>query len=530
MGSPIPTDKSYFSKPPGGVFRAAPVRWLLLAAACSAGPLAAKPEKSPQPNIIFILCDDLGYGDVQCLNPEGKIPTPNMDRLAVDGMKFTDAHSSSAVCTPTRYSILTGRYNWRSRLQSGVLFGYSPRLIEPGRITVAAFLKDQGYATACIGKWHLGLNWPQNDGAAAGASEDPQKVDFTKPIEGGPVALGFDDFYGISGSLDMPPFVFIENDRVTELPIGEKTWVRTGQAAKSFEAPEVLPTLTEKTVDYLKERASEAKRDQPFFLYLPLSSPHGPILPTKEWQGKSGLNAYGDFVMQTDAAVGTVLDSLDKLGLADNTLVIFTSDNGCSPVAKIEELRAKGHHPSGPLRGMKADIFDGGHRVPFLVRWPGRVKPGTVSDQVIGLTDFFATCAAILEEKLPDTMAEDSVSILPVLLDTADAPIHEAVIHHSIDGSFAVRQGPWKLELCPDSGGWSAPKPGSPRAADLPPIQLYNLSNDIAETRNLQADHPEIVEKLTRILEKYVADGRSTPGTPQPNTGTIRIRRKLLRQ
>lgn len=487
------------------------------------GPAVAKPEK---PNIVFILCDDLGYGDVKCLNPQGRIPTPNMDRVAAGGMKFTDAHSSSAVCTPTRYGVLTGRYNWRSRLKSGVLFGFSPRLIEPGRTTVAAFLKDHGYATACIGKWHLGLNWPRNDIRPAGADENPKKVDFTKPIEGGPTTLGFDWFYGISASLDMPPFVFIENDRVTEQPTVEKTWVRKGPAAKSFEAAGVLPTITEKAVNYLKERASEANKAQPFFFYLPLSSPHTPILPTKEWQGKSGLNAYADFVMQTDATVGAVLDSLEKLGLAENTLLVLTSDNGCSPQANFAELRAKGHDPSGPLRGMKADIFDGGHRIPFLVRWPGHVKPGTSSEQLVCLTDFFATCAGILHEKLPDTMAEDSVSILPALLGAARQPIHEAVIHHSINGSFAVRQGPWKLELCPGSGGWSDPKPGSPQAAGLPPVQLYNVSNDIAETRNVQAEHPEIVAKLTHILEKYVADGRSTPGAPQPNTGAIHIRGK----
>lgn len=500
---------------------------LLLAAVslllASGLPLSAAPAK---PNIVFILCDDLGYGDVRCLNPQGKIATPNMDRIATGGMKFTDAHSSSAVCTPTRYSVLTGRYNWRSRMKMGVLNGYSPRLIEPGRTTVAAFLKEQGYATGCIGKWHLGMNWPQNDEAAAGATDNPKKIDYTKPIQDGPNAVGFDYFHGISASLDMPPYAYIENDRITEQPTVEKEWIRKGPAAPGFEAIDVLPALTGKAVDYIKGRAADAKQGKPFFLYLPLNSPHTPILPTKEWKGKSGISDYADFVMQTDFTVGAVLDALDKAGLSDNTLVILTSDNGCSPAAGFPELLAKGHNPSAQFRGTKADIFDGGHRVPFLARWPARVKPGSTSDQTICLVDLFATCAGILEKKLPDTMAEDSVSILPALDGKATEPIHEAVVHHSINGSFAIRQGKWKLELCPGSGGWSAPKPGSPETEKLPPIQLYDLSTDIGETRNVQAEHPEIVAKMTKLLEKYIADGRSTPGAPQPNTGEIQIQPK----
>ena len=484
-------------------------------------PLSAAESR---PNIVYILCDDLGYGDVHCLNPEGKIATPNMDRIASGGMKFTDAHSSSAVCTPTRYSILTGRYNWRSPMKKGVLNGFSPRLIEPGRVTVAAFLKEQGYATGCIGKWHLGMNWAQKDGAAAGATDNPNKIDYSKPITEGPNAVGFDYFHGISASLDMPPYVFIENDRVTEQPTVEKEWIRKGAAAAGFEAIDVLPALTGKAVDYINGRAADAKQGKPFFLYLPLNSPHTPILPTQEWKGKSGLNDYGDFVMQTDATIGAVLDALDKAGLSDNTLVVMTSDNGCSPSADFPALLEKGHNPSAQFRGTKADIFDGGHRIPFLARWPGHVPPGSTSDQTVCLVDLFATCAGILEKKLPDTVAEDSVSLLPILEGKAEQPIHEAVVHHSINGSFAIRQGNWKLELCPGSGGWSDPKPAAPETAKLPPVQLYDLSSDIGETRNVQAEHPEIVEKLTKLLEKYIAEGRSTPGAPQSNNGEIEIR------
>lgn len=480
-----------------------------------------------KPNVIYILADDLGYGDIGCLNPEGKIATPHADRLAAEGMIFTDAHSSSSVCTPTRYGIMTGRYNWRSSMKQGVLGGLSPRLIEPGRQTVAAFLKNQGYATACFGKWHLGLNWPQNDGKAPGASANQKKIDYTKAIKDGPTALGFDEFYGISASLDMPPFVYIDNDRVTEIPTVEKTYYRKGIAGEKFEAIDVLPDITEKAVEFIGKHAADAKQGKPFFIYLPLASPHTPILPTREWQGKSGLNAYADFVMQTDATVGAVMEALDKAGIAENTLVIFTSDNGCSREADYPLLTSKGHNPSYEFRGWKSDIFEGGHRVPFIVRWPATVKAGTTSDQLICLTDLFATTADILDQKLPDEVAEDSVSILPALDGSVGKPLREAVVHHSINGSFAIRQGKWKLLLCPGSGGWSKPLPGAPSTLELPPVQLYDLSKDIGETQNVQAEHPEVVERLTKLLEGYVERGRSTHGTPQENTGAVNLRPKI---
>ena len=452
-------------------------------------------EPQPPPNIVFILAEDLGYGDVRCLNPErGKIPTPNLDRLASQGMAFTEAHSSSAVCTPTRYGILTGRYNWRSRLQKGVLHGYSEALIAADRLTVPKLLKQHGYTTACIGKWHLGMGIPRATNELA--------------VTEGPTTRGFDYFFGISASLDMPPFAFIENDRLTEAPTATKTWGRKGPAAPSFEAVDVLPTLTRKAVEFI------GKTKAPFFLYLPLTSPHTPIVPTKEWQGKSGLSAYGDFVMETDWAVGEVLAALDKAGIADNTLLIFTSDNGCSPSAKPQFLEKHGHFPSEKRRGYKADIFDGGHRIPLIVRWPGKVKSDTRSDQLVCLNDLMVTCAEIVGAKLPENAGEDSVSLLPALR----GEIHpRAVVHHSINGSFAIREGQWKLELCSGSGGWSAPKPGSEEAKRLPAVQLYDMSKDVGERTNEYKDHPEIVTRLTKLLEKYVAEGRSTPGTPQTN-------------
>ena len=485
--------------------------WLLAGAA-----FAAEPAR---PNFLFILADDLGYGDVRANNPESKIATPHLDRLAAEGLRFTDAHSSSGVCSPSRYHLLTGRYNWRTRLQSGVLDGYSPPLIAPGRLTVAEFLRQRGYTTAGIGKWHLGLTWALPANAAAGSKAEGWNVDYTRPIAHGPTTRGFDTYFGIAASLDMPPFVFIENDRTASLPTTNKTWIRKGPAHADFEAEKVLPAFTTRAVDFIGQQAGAGK---PFFLYLPLNSPHTPILPTPAWRGKSGLNAYADFVMQTDASVGEILRALDRAGLATNTLVIFTSDNGCSPSANFAELAANGHNPSGPLRGMKADIFDGGHRVPFLVRWPASVRAGTTSDQLIGLGDFMATCAEVLDTKLPATAAEDSVSFLPALLGQDRAPLREALVHHSINGSFAIRQGRWKLELCADSGGWSAPKPGTPAAKGLPPIQLYDLTAEIGERKNLQAEHPEVVARLTKLLERYIADGRSTPGPPQTNDVAVK--------
>ncbi|HSH94204.1 MAG TPA: arylsulfatase, partial [Roseimicrobium sp.] len=460
----------------------------------------------PRPNILYILTDDLGYGDVKHLNPDGRIATPNFDRIAKDGMVFTEAHSSSSVCTPTRYGIMTGRYNWRSRLKNGVLGGMSPRLIEPGRMTVASFLKTNGYTTACIGKWHLGMDWalkpgskPFTDGIEKG--EDGWNVDFTQPILNGPNSVGFDYYYGISASLDMVPYAFIENDRVTVVPTEDREFpmmlgrtggmTRKGPAAKGFDAGEVLPTLTKKAVEYIGGKAKDAKAGKPFFLYLPLASPHTPILPTKAWQGKSGLNPYADFVMQTDSCVGEILNALDKHGLAKDTLVIFTSDNGCSPQAKFEELEAKGHYPSYVFRGTKADIFEGGHHVPFLVRWPAVIKAGRRTDQLTCLTDLMATCADILGVKLPDNAGEDSVSLLPLMRDDIHKPVREAIVHHSINGSFSIRKGPWKLELCADSGGWSIPRPNTPATKDLPPVQYFNFSRDYKESDNLQAQFPE---------------------------------------
>ncbi len=500
---------------------------------CAVLSAAATLHAAAKPNIVFILCDDLGYGDVKCMNPEGKIATPHMDAIAARGMKFTDAHSSSAVCSPSRYGVMTGRYNWRSRLQSGVLGGLSPRLIEEGRLTVASFLKEQGYRTACVGKWHLGMNWVVPPGKSVSelnieTADQVHNVDYAAPISNGPTSVGFDSYFGISASLDMVPYCFIQDGKVTANPTetmkltmnkgGPESFTREGPGAPGFKGEDVLPTLTKKAVEFITAATTKGGDDpaKPFFLYMPLNSPHTPILPSAAWRGKSGLNLYADFVMETDDAIGQVVAALEKQGVMDNTLLIVTSDNGCSPSADYPTLLAKGHNPSAVYRGTKADLYDGGHRVPFVVQWPAVVKPGGTYSHPVCLLDFMATCADAVGATLPENAAEDSVSLMPALRGKP-GQVRDTIVHHSIQGAFSIRQGNWKLCLAPGSGGWSEPRPGK-EAKDAPRTQLFDLSKDVGEQQNEAAAHLELVEKLTRLLEKQVAEGRSTPGPAQKNT------------
>lgn len=511
-----------------------------------------------KPNIVFILADDWGRGDIKAYGGDQcQIETPHMDQLARDGMLFTDAHSTSAVCTPTRYSVLTGRYNWRSRLKSGVFNGFSQALIEPGRETVASFLKANGYATAMIGKSHLGMDLPTTDGKPAKCSakkveelETKCNVDWSGKITNGPNAVGFDYFWGFTASLDMPPYIWVHNDRFVGKPTTIKAFHRPGPAHADFEDYDVLPTLAEKTVEFIENQSAT----KPFFIYMPLNSPHTPISPSKAWQGKSEMGPYGDFVMETDWAIGEVVKAIEENGFARNTLIIVTADNGCSPASKrgdpndlitfregdTEPFISGKHYPSVNQRGHKADIYEGGHRVPFIARWDGKVKPGSISDDPVCLVDLFATCADILDADVADSAAVDSVSILPNLLGNAKGPVREAVVHHSINGSFALRQGNWKLAFCPGSGGWTSPKPYKNNAAkgmvqpdklkDWDWVQLFDLSTDPAETTNLAGQYPEIVEKMTALAEQYIANGRSTPGVRQENNGQTHLYPAWIRQ
>lgn len=472
--------------------------------------LASAAEK---PNVILIMADDMGYGDVKALNPSSKIPTPNLDRLASEGMTFLEAHSPSAVCTPTRYGLLTGRYCWRSQLKRGVLGGYSPPLVPKDRATVATVLKQAGYHTAAIGKWHLGMGLPIKQDAKNKTSRwagDPG-VDFTKPIADGPTTRGFDTYFGVSASLDMPPYVYIENDRFASVPTIEQprvpfpAFVRAGPRSEDFEFADVLDRLTERAVGHIAKRSES---DDPFFLYFALPAPHKPALPHPRFRSKTGLGPYGDFIHQVDWTVGQVLSALDKNQLSDRTLVIFTSDNGSYMYRfdnpdqpdhvndeTIQGYRAGRHRANGPFRGTKADIWEAGHHVPFFVRWPSIVEAGSECEEPICHVDVFATCAEIAGRPIGENAAEDSVSLL-AMFRGKEQNRGTPVIHHSAAGMFAIREGRWKLVLGNGSGGRQNPK-GKPFGK---PYHLFDLSKDRAETKNLAEESPQVVG---RLVEKF---------------------------
>jgi len=496
---------------------------------------------SETPNIVVILADDLGYGDVQCYNStRSKIPTPHIDRLATRGMRFTDAHSSSGVCSPSRYTLLTGRYHWRTRLQSGIV-GYLERpLIAPDRLTIAGMLKPLGYHTACIGKWHLGWDWKIPDGKrrlfAPGRGQFPDVTDehrqawrdvYSRPIGGGPTARGFDEYFGTDVP-NWPPYCFIENDRTVGIPTTflPRELFRNhlaslpGPALEDWQLEDVLPALCDRACEYISRRATS---NQPFFLYMPLTTPHTPLAVNEAWKGKSGLNsAVADLIMETDDVVGRVMTALQDNELEENTLVVFTSDNGFAPYVGAKHLEQQGHDPSGPLRGYKADAWEGGHRVAFIVRWPGKVEPGAVCGQLVHQADIIATVAEIIEAPLPDDAAEDSFSLLP-LLDGSRRAVRDHAVSQGSNGLHALRLGKWKMLFGPSGGGaWSSQSATPP---DGHPAQLYDLSTDLGETKNLYEAHPEVVETMTALMEQLVDQGRSTPGTAQRNDVPVKWRR-----
>jgi len=488
-------------------------------------PLANAAER---PNIVLILADDMGPGEPSYAG--GLVPTPALDQMVKEGMRFTDAHTSSSVCTPTRYGILTGRYNWRSRLKASVLFSPTDRaLMDPKRMNLPNLMQQAGYHTACIGKWHLGADWVKlpkgtNDGKKKGAS---WQVDYSKPFKNGPVDVGFDEAFFILSSLDMAPYVYLRNDRAVSVPTVNKSfphneynnYQRVGAGAEDFEASECLADWASESRSYIKRRAKD-KSKKPFFLYLPLTSPHTPITPGKAFKGRyKQYSWYADFMAETDWVVGQVLEQIKESGFDDNTLVIFTSDNGFAPYVKIPKMFAAGYRPSGNYRGSKANIYEGGHRVPFLVRWPGVVKPDTTCNATICTTDFFATFAELLGKKdvIPANAAEDSFSFASCLRGETKQT-RPFTIHHSISGKFAIRKGDWKLILTNGSGGgWSLPYEKIKTPSKV--VQLYNLKDDLGETKNLEDEHPEVVTELVNDLAKALRDGRTTPGAPQANEG-----------
>ena len=475
---------------------------------CATQTVATADHHPTEPNIVLILADDLGYGDIGSYNLHSRIQTPHMDRLAEEGMRFTDAHSPSAVCTPTRYALLTGRYAWRSRLKSGVLWGYSPLLIEPDLATLPSLLQSAGYYTAAIGKWHLGFT-NNEPNFYERPSEQQGGLGTASRIAPGPNEVGFDYFFGIPASLDMKPYVYVENGRPVR-PLtgrlveasssrrggGSGFW-RKGEIAEGFDHQSVLPTLTGRAVDQIAELAANGA-GSPFFLYLALTAPHTPWLPDPQFQGTSGAGHYGDFVADVDSAIGQVIDALARAGVEDRTMVIVSSDNGAHWTDS--DKQEFNHLANGSWRGQKGDIHEGGHRVPLIVRWPGNVPENTSNDHLVSLMDLGATLVSLLGVDLPDNAAVDSVDFSATLLGRHDEqPPRPALINHSFHGMFAIREGPWKLIEGLGSGGFTPPQQVEPDA-DGPAVQLYNLDRDPGETLNLASEEPEVVARLLQSL------------------------------
>lgn len=483
-----------------------------------------QPTQTKKPNIIIILADDMGYGDVQILNSKSKIPSLNLNRLANEGMIFTDAHTPSGVCSPTRYGLLTGRYCWRTRLQSAVLWDYAGTLIEPGRITIADMLRENGYFTGMVGKWHLGIDWKLKDESAKELMatdirySDFDNIDFHSPVTKGINDFGFDYSFAVAGSANMTPFTYLENNRVTDIPvysteeIRQKTgewYASEGHVAEGFTLERNIPVLSQKACEFI-ESAVENHPEKPFFLYYPLVSPHTPVVPNKEFMGKSGAGAYGDFVMETDYHIGVLLDKLSDLGINKNTMIIFTSDNGPEN-DRVRNMKTKGdqntygHEPQSPFRGWKRELLEGGHRVPFFVRWPEKIKAGGQNTTTICLTDIFPTLADLLDVEPDINSAEDGISFFTGITGKNNpVSFHEAIVHHHANGSFAIRKGDYKLII-------EGPLKSAEILDDSYPVSflLYDIKNDSRENNDIMGSNPAIVKEMYEILKKYIRDGRS---------------------
>ncbi|MEX0331881.1 MAG: sulfatase-like hydrolase/transferase [Puniceicoccaceae bacterium] len=469
------------------------------------------------PNIVYILADDMGLGDLSCYNPEAKVRTPEIDRLASGGMRFTDAHTSASVCTPTRYGLLTGRYSWRSRLKDRVLGGYSMSLIEPGRDTVASLLKRHGYRTAMVGKWHLGISWKLKDGTwreSFGREIEAVEplIDFAAPFKAGPCDFGFDYYFGINASLDFPPYTWLENDRAVTVPSEQRPFqggkkagqpqlmMRAGLQVPGFEPDQILLGLTRKAVEVIEN----ADTHSPFFLYLPLTAPHTPVVPRQSFKGTSECGIYGDFIHEIDWTVGQVVAALKAKGILDNTLIVFTADNGASKASFPEEMEEEfRHNPSLHFRGRKASLWEGGHRVPFIVHWPDSVDAGSLSKSLCNLNDFYATCAALVGEPIQPEAAVDSFNMMPLLVGRPGEYVRNGMVHRDFRGWLAFRDGDWKLLM------GRGPENQS----------LYNLAEDPSEKRNLLKENPTKVQELLEKLNRIILEGRSTPGPMQDNDG-----------
>ena len=486
--------------------------------------------KNNKPNIVFIMADDMGIGDISSLNSGAKWQTKNIDSITKNAINFTDAHSSSAVCTPTRYGILNGRYNWRSELKRGVHGGFNkPTLMDKNRLTVADLLRKKGYNTGIVGKWHLGVGWNTITGKPVKGGRYFKDIDFKKELYESPLDHGFDYYYG--HPVANPAWIMIENNKcvaVSHKIIKAKPPKETGV----YDLPvtqddDAIKMLSEKAVGYINKQS----KDKPFFLYYPLSAPHTPISPSKDFKGKSGFSKYGDFCLEVDWAVGQVLNALKEKGLDENTIVIFTADNGCSPAAKVYNMEKRGQFSSLNYRGYKSDIWEGGHRVPFIVKWPDVIKTARKDNKLISLNDLMATIAELNNFKLPVNAGEDSFSFLPELTNkVATREVRKNIVNHSIQGTFAVREGDWKLIFAKGSGGWAdkvlKKKLTTKEWNDLPKWQLYNLKNDPSEKINLVAKYPEKVEYLKTLMTKLLKNGRSTIGPRQANDRPVNKKSK----
>ncbi len=489
------------------------IRLLFLVLMLSAGPaLAAEPGR---PNVVILYADDMGWGDLGVQNAKSKIPTPNLDKLAAEGMRFTDAHSSSGICTPSRYALLSGRYHWRKF--HGIVNSFDQPVLDADKTTIAALLQKKGYETGCIGKWHLGWDWKsiQKPGAKSNPKTGfpPDAFDWSKPIPGGPLSFGFNSYFG-DDVPNFPPYAWFENDRVITPPTvplnlsvktAEGNWeARPGPSVKDWDFYDVMPKLTDRAVEWIGKQ----KKDRPFFLYFPFTSPHAPIVPSKEFAGKSKANGYGDYVVQTDDTVGRVLAALEKNGFAENTIVIFSADNGPEHYA-YDRIQKFEHRSMGELRGLKRDIYEGGHRVPFLVRWPGRVPANKVSDALLSQIDVYATLAAIVGADIPAGSAEDSYNQLPLWKGGKSA--RETLVHNTNPNGYALRHGDWVL-IAAKTGSvtkvpdWFNEKFGYTKNAYAG--ELYNLRKDPAQKSNLYNELPDEVQNLTKKLETIRAKGQ----------------------
>ncbi len=476
--------------------------------------------ENSQPNIVIIYADDMGYGDLNCQNPDSKIPTPNLDRLASEGMRFTDAHSSSGICSPSRFALLTGSYHWRR--QHGIVGSFGKPFFKDTDITLPQILKDKGYTTACIGKWHLGWDWefaspPSGEVKQWGQTQKTylsSDIDWTKPIKGGPLARGFDYYFG-DGTINFPPYAWIENDRVLTAPTEEMdihnvgfetkegSWeFRPGPKEKDWNPYNVLPTLTKKTVQWIHKQTDKS----PFFLYFSLPSPHAPIIPNDEFDGKSQAGAYGDFMVQTDWVVGQVLKALKEKGLEENTIVIFSADNDTEAYA-WERAQKYGHFSMGNFRGLKRDVWEGGHHVPFLIKWPGQIKPNSTSNEVISQIDVMATLASATGTELPENAAPDSYDLTPVICGQEyQTPLREATIHNTYNSIWAIRKGDW-LYINNSTGGHRELPESFKQLTGYTDFDtetlLFNMVDDAAQRVNLYHEYPEKIKEMDKLLLEY---------------------------